>query len=134
MYNIKISNAVGEPTNHNGVVYVVQKTPILKDRDICFEYKISRSGDSVQFGFHEKPNCTPATDYVRVQFFRGMFKLTPKGGDVEVVYEVAADPGGSVPSMVANTMSVDIPFTTLSNIHTKVNLAKYEGKNRYRYN
>ncbi len=134
MYNIKTSNVVGETTNQNGVVYVVQKAPIITDRDICFEYKVSRSGDSVQVEFQEKPQGVPATDYVRVQYFRGMFKLTPKGSDVEVVYEVAADPGGSVPSSVANTMAVDIPFTTLSNIHTKVNLAKYEGKNRYRYN
>jgi len=134
MYNIKTSNVVGETTTQNGVVYVVQKAPIITDRDICFEYKVSRSGDSVQVEFHEKPNGVPSTDYVRVQYFRGMFKLTPKGSDVEVVYEVAADPGGSVPSSVANTMAVDIPFTTLSNIHTKVNLAKYEGKNRYRYN
>jgi hypothetical protein len=63
-----------------------------------------------------------------------MFKLTPKGSDVEVVYEVAADPGGSVPVTLANTMALDIPFTTLNNIHTKVNFAKYDGKNRYRYN
>lgn len=134
MYNIKTSNTVGETTTTDGMVYVVQKAPIITDRDICFEYKVSRTGESIQVEFREKPTGVPLTDYVRVQYFRGMFKLTPKGNDVEVVYEVAADPGGSVPATVANTMAVDIPFTTLSNIHSKVNLSKYEGKNKYRYN
>ena len=68
MYNIKTSNVVGETTTQNGVVYVVQKAPIITDRDICFEYKVSRSGDSVQVEFHEKPNGVPSTDYVRVQY------------------------------------------------------------------
>lgn len=134
MYNIKTSNTVGENTTTDGLVYVVQKAPIIADRDICFEYKISKTGESVRFEFREKPTGVPMTDYVRVQYFRGLFKLTPKGNDVEVVYEVAADPGGSVPASLANTMAVDIPFATLSNIHSKVNLAKYEGKNRYRLN
>jgi len=134
MYNITISNTVGKTTSNNGVVYVVQKVPIISDRDICFEYKKSTTGESVLYEFREKPMGVPLTQYVRIQYFRGMLKLTPKGNDVEVVYEVTADPGGSVPASLANAMALDIPFTTLSNIHTKVNLAKYDGKNRYRYN
>lgn len=134
VYNIKTSNTVGEATENNGMVYLVQKTPVITDRDICFEYKVSKVGESVQIEYKEKSSAVPLTNYVRVPYFRGQFKLTPKGNETEVIYEVAADPGGSIPAMVANTLAIDIPFHTLSNIHTKVNLAKYEGKNRFRYN
>lgn len=132
MYNIIQSDSISETSETTGIVYVVQKAPIVKDRDISFEYTVTKVGDSVQFEFRESPTAVPATDLVRIQYFRGMFKLTPKGSGVEVVYEVAADPGGSIPAMVANAMAVDIPVGTLSSMK-KVNMAQYEGKNRFRY-
>lgn len=52
--------------------------------------------------------------YVRVTKVDGFWKMTPKAaGEVEVTYQVTTEPGGSVPSWLANSFVVDAPFKTL---------------------
>ncbi|AXP04483.1 MULTISPECIES: START domain-containing protein [Pseudomonas] len=52
--------------------------------------------------------------FVRVAQVDGFWKFTPKGaGQVEVVYQVHTEPGGDVPSWLANKFVVDAPFNTL---------------------
>ncbi len=56
----------------------------------------------------------PEQGYVRVTKVEGLWKLTPNGaGQVEVVYQVQTEPGGSVPSWLANSFVVDAPYNTL---------------------
>ena len=61
------------------------------------------------------PKYLPESDgYVRVTQVQGFWKLLPKaGGEVEVTYQVHTEPGGSVPSWLANSFVVDAPFNTL---------------------
>ena len=55
-----------------------------------------------------------AAGYVRVAEVSGFWKLEPKGvGEVEVTYQLHTEPGGSVPSWLANSFVVDAPFNTL---------------------
>ncbi|MCG6575478.1 hypothetical protein EGM97_12265 [Pseudomonas sp. AF32] len=52
--------------------------------------------------------------FVRVTQVDGFWKFTPKGPDqVEVIYQVHTEPGGDVPSWLANKFVVDAPFNTL---------------------
>ncbi|RMQ41890.1 Collagenase-related protease [Pseudomonas cichorii] len=52
--------------------------------------------------------------FVRVAEVAGFWKLVPKGpNQTEVTYQVHTDPGGSVPSWLANKFVVDAPFNTL---------------------
>lgn len=52
--------------------------------------------------------------FVRVTQVQGFWKLTPKGADsTEVTYQVHTEPGGSVPSWIANKFVVDAPYNTL---------------------
>lgn len=58
--------------------------------------------------------------FVRVSKVEGFWKLTPKGaGEVEVVYQVHTEPGGSVPSWLANSFVVDAPFNTLKGLRER---------------
>ncbi|NWL77889.1 hypothetical protein DM872_13610 [Pseudomonas taiwanensis] len=61
------------------------------------------------------PKYLPDTEgYVRVSQVDGFWKLVPKAaGEVEVTYQVHTEPGGSVPSWLANSFVVDAPFNTL---------------------
>ncbi|MDH4872644.1 START domain-containing protein [Pseudomonas sp. BN515] len=61
------------------------------------------------------PKYLPEADgFVRVTEVQGFWKLAPKGtGEVEVTYQVHTEPGGSVPSWLANSFVVDAPFNTL---------------------
>lgn len=63
----------------------------------------------------EQPTYIPEEKgYVRVTKVEGFWKLVPKGANqTEVTYQVHTEPGGSVPSMIANKFVVDAPFNTL---------------------
>jgi len=52
--------------------------------------------------------------FIRVTQVDGFWKFVPKGADqTEVIYQVHTEPGGSVPSWVANKFVVEAPFNTL---------------------
>jgi hypothetical protein len=52
--------------------------------------------------------------FVRVAQVEGFWKFIPKGAnETEVTYQVHTEPGGSVPSWLANKFVVDAPFATL---------------------
>ncbi|MBD8121071.1 START domain-containing protein [Pseudomonas lutea] len=52
--------------------------------------------------------------FVRVAQVDGFWKFVPKGDNLtEVTYQVHTEPGGSVPSWLANKFVVDAPFNTL---------------------
>ncbi|WP_339482244.1 MULTISPECIES: START domain-containing protein [unclassified Pseudomonas] len=61
------------------------------------------------------PNYLPQEQgFVRVTQIDGFWKFTPKGADqIEVTYQVHTEPGGDVPSWLANKFVVDAPFNTL---------------------
>jgi len=66
------------------------------------------------------PNYLPEEKgYVRVAQVEGFWKMEPKGPDTLVTYQVHTEPGGSVPSMVANKFVVDAPFNTLKNLKAR---------------
>ncbi|WP_417662837.1 START domain-containing protein [Pseudomonas sp.] len=66
---------------------------------------------------HGVPDYLPQEKgFVRVSQLEGRWEFIPKAaGEVEVVYEVHTEPGGSVPSWLANKFVVDAPFNTLKN-------------------
>ena len=57
--------------------------------------------------------------FVRVSQVEGFWKLVPRGDTTEVTYQVHTEPGGSVPSWLANKFVVDAPFNTLKALKAK---------------
>lgn len=51
--------------------------------------------------------------FVRVAEVKGFWKLEARDGGTHVTYQVHTEPGGSVPSWLANTFVVEAPFNTL---------------------
>jgi hypothetical protein len=51
--------------------------------------------------------------FVRVSKVEGFWRFTPREDEIEVVYQVHSEPGGSVPAWLANSFVVDAPFNTL---------------------
>jgi hypothetical protein len=55
--------------------------------------------------------------HTRVASLQGFWRFVPQGeGKVEVTYQVHTEPGGSVPSWLANSFVVDAPFNTLNDL------------------
>lgn len=60
-------------------------------------------------------------DNVRVASVQGYWRFVPKGaGQIEVTYQAHTEPGGSVPSWLANRFVVDAPFNTLQGLRRVV--------------
>jgi hypothetical protein len=97
--------------------YTQFKAPFpVSDRDSILEITTTKAADgSVTRKLLEVPTYQPEVKgYVRVAQVEGFWKLVPKGADqTEVTYQVHTEPGGSVPSWLANKFVVDAPFNTL---------------------
>lgn len=97
--------------------YTQFKAPFpVTDRDSILEITTSKAADgSVTRTLLEVPTYQPEVKgYVRVAQVEGYWKLVPKGAnETEVTYQVHTEPGGSVPSWLANKFVVDAPFNTL---------------------
>lgn len=92
-------------------------------RDSVLQVTTERGADgSVKRVLHGVADYVPEEKgYVRVSKVEGHWTMTPKaGGEVEVVYEVHTEPGGSVPSWLANSFVVDAPFNTLDALRKRV--------------
>jgi hypothetical protein len=58
--------------------------------------------------------------FVRVTEVEGFWTLQSKGANVTLVtYQVHTEPGGSVPSLVANKFVVDAPYNTLKGLKAR---------------
>ncbi len=97
--------------------YTQFKAPFpVTDRDSVMQITTSKGADgSLTRTLKEVPTYLPEEKgYVRVAQVDGFWKLVPKdGGMTEVTYQVHTEPGGSVPSWLANKFVVDAPFNTL---------------------
>lgn len=85
-------------------------------RDSVLEVTTELGGDgSITRVLKGVPQYVPEEKgFVRVSKVEGIWKLTPKpDGQVEVLYQVHTEPGGSVPSWLANSFVIDAPFHTL---------------------
>lgn len=91
-------------------------------RDSILHVTTSETADGgVKRSMEGTPDYLPTDkDYVRVASLQGYWTFEPKAaGEVEVVYQVHTEPGGSVPSWLANSFVVDAPFKTLHDLRAK---------------
>ena len=66
-------------------------------------------------------------DYVRIPHMKGFWLFEPKDEDqILVTYQVHANPGGSLPNWLANSVVVDTPYYTMSNMLDMLKLKKYQ--------
>ncbi len=97
--------------------YTQFKAPFpVTDRDSYIHVTTTRSADgTVTRKLEGVPTYKPEEKgYVRVAQVQGAWTLVPKGAnETEVTYQVHTEPGGSVPSWLANKFVVDAPFNTL---------------------
>lgn len=103
-------------------MYSQFNTPwLVSARDSVLHVTTSVSADgAVTRQIQALPDYLPKQDdLVRVSRVDGYWLLQPKSdGVVEVIYQAHTEPGGSVPSWLANSFVVDAPFETLKAYRT----------------
>lgn len=103
--------------NNQSWTYTQFDTPWpVTPRDSVLQVTVEQGADgSVIRKLKGQPSYLPQeAGFVRVSQVDGFWKFVPKGADqVEVTYQVHTEPGGSVPSWLANKFVVDAPYDTL---------------------
>jgi len=112
-YNYSVSE--GYPFDNRDSIVNIVRTQDAESKTIIYQ----RTGI---------PDYIPIQPHlVRVPIVKGSWVLKPEQcGMVSVTFQTLSDPGGYVPSMLANYASVDTPYYTLLNLRKEVMKPKYQ--------
>lgn len=106
------------------VNYFVSKQPVgVSDRDMYIRVQVSReaSGAILVSMSGVADFAPPAPGRVRVPRLTGVWRFAQgENGGTVVTYQVHSEPGGGVPSFVANMAVTDGPFKTLLRFRQRV--------------
>lgn len=113
------------------IVYQLVNAPWpLSDREIISQsqgFKDSKTGE-VFIKMTAKPDFLPENDnYVRVRQLEGAWNIMPLAEDkCRVVFRLHLEPGGEIPSWLANIAVIDTPYNTMANMREMVKREKYK--------
>lgn len=130
-HNITAAKTIKKHSPDHSNIYLVQKLPMVKSRDLSLEIYMKRLKEGqYMIDIKEDLGAVPANDkYIRMPKFRGNYVFTQKQpGKIEIVYTASALPGGSIPAWIANAVVVDVPYNTLKNLRQQ-DFSTYSGKN-----
>jgi len=119
-YNTEEAKKLKQISDTQTLTYTVTSTPWpVTNRDAVTQAsQTSLSNGGYLINLTAKPNAYPLQkDRIRVPKMQGFWKLEPTGKDnTKVTFQIAAEPGGEIPSWLANSMVVEMPFYTLKNL------------------
>lgn len=115
----------------NAIIYFINGAPWpVSDRDAVVSSSFSQdpASQTVRIDIQALEDRVPEDDdYVRIPRMKGHWAFTPQGeGQVLVRYQVHAEPGGSLPAWLANSVVVDTPYYTMTNMVKMLQRKKYQ--------
>lgn len=131
MHNCGIVEIIEYKNAGEALSYMITEAPWpVSDRDTIVHSVASQDPDTlaVRVDVTARNDVFPANDeYVRVTQMRGFWLFSPmKNGELNVIYEVHAEPGGGLPSWLANSVVVDTPYHTLKNMQKIIRSERYQ--------
>ena len=132
MHNVIVFDVKDRITDEEMVIYTVNEAPWpVTNRDVYIRSTMTANANGVVTSSikAEADYGDVNDDYVRMPSVNGHWTFTPQAeGVVEVVYQVHANPGGSLPDWLVNSIVVETPMETLTNLHEKVQEDQYQNK------
>ncbi|WP_207766253.1 START domain-containing protein [Leptospira wolffii] len=125
----KKSEAVKVLNPKEKYIYIQNGVPWpLNDRDFVIHSILIQDKNTGAVTYQMRPvsNVVPEKSGLVRGTIRGFWKFVPMGDEVEVTYQVHSEPGGSIPTSIANFVVVDIPYETLKKMKEKVEDPKYK--------
>ncbi|WP_321323187.1 START domain-containing protein [Thiomicrorhabdus sp.] len=123
-YNTKQAKQLKKLSDSQALSYTVTKTPWpVTDRDsVTLSTQSSLDNGGYLIDLQAQPNAYPKQpDKIRVPKMQGFWKLEPVAKNkTSVTLQIAAEPGGEIPSWLANSMVIDMPFYTLTNLKQRI--------------
>lgn len=126
----KILEAKGEIAHVHYLEFAAPWPVCNRDNITQFTYQFNPSDQSVRVQITTLPDYLPEKEgIVRIRQSSGYYLFEPlSNGKIQVTHSAHADPAGSIPAWVSNSVVVDTPFKTLTNLKKQVKKAKYQGK------
>ncbi len=128
LHNCAVSKLISRSGNKT-ILYQETNAPWpVSNRDVVIESVTTKSPDKVVRRLRNvKHSAVPVKKgKVRIPKLRGSWTLTRKGDKTHVVYQLLTDPGGSLPTAMANKATKDLPFHTIEGLKKMVKLDKYQ--------
>lgn len=131
MHQCEKFEVVEQMDPRKAIVYFINGAPWpVSDRDAVISSEMTQDANTLAMRIDVKAltDYLPEDDdYVRIPRMKGYWSFTPMTeGQVKIRYQVHAEPGGSLPSWLANSVVVDTPFHTMSNMVDMLKLEKYQ--------
>lgn len=119
--NCKSMKLIEQKSEKEAIYYTVNRVPWpLQNRDLVSLVKtsINQSTRIVTLNINNVGGVVAKKEkLVRIPMLKGFWRFIPKKeGRIKVIYQIHADPGGDIPSWLANAVAVDSPFNTLKNM------------------
>lgn len=131
IHDCKVLETIDRPNAYESNFYMVTKAPWpVKDRDSTIHSLLTQDSDTLKVRI--EMNLTEGVreehkKRVRVSQMQGYWLFTPiDENTTEITYQVHADPSGSLPNWLVNSLVVDMPYNTLKNMQDKVLEDKYQ--------
>ena len=125
-YHMLSSGSRFEQVNSDeGYCYITLDMPWpVSDRDNVFHYKWEHFPEEnrVFMTSTSKADYLPAKDpFIRIPYSLSTWEILSLGPDkVQLIHEAQADPGGSIPSWLANSFVTDGPYKSLFNLRKRI--------------
>lgn len=114
----------------NIVIHFINGAPWpVSDRDAIVSSKMSQNPETLAVRIDVKAltDYLPEDDdYVRIPRMEGHWAFIPQDGKILVRYQIHAEPGGSLPAWLANSVVVDTPQHTMLNMLDMLKRDKYK--------
>jgi hypothetical protein len=113
------------------VIHFINATPWpVSDRDAVVVSVMSQDPETLAFKIEINAindRLPENDDYVRISYMTGLWLFEPaENGQVLITYQVHAESGGSLPDWLANSVVVDMPYYTMTNMADMLKLEKYQ--------
>lgn len=125
IHDCKEIKTLERPSATDAVFYMVTAAPWpVKDRDSVIQSHLTQNSDSLVARIDmaiKNDVMDKVKGRVRITEMHGSWVFTPVDANTtEIIYQAHADPAGSLPNWLVNSLVVDMPYNTLKNMQTKV--------------
>lgn len=131
-YNLTTARLLERPADSLQIYYAVAKSPWpYKDRDGVYLNKFSWNKQTrtlwVAIELLDDP-IEAEGNFVRIDGYGSWKVIELSSEEIEIIFQMQIDPGGSIKSWMANMFASDTPFYTLKGLKEALKMEKYQGK------
>lgn len=135
--NCKEYKMIEQVSKQSNLSYFVQSAPWpVSNRDGIVLTETTQEPKTlvINIALSAEPKRLPKTDNVRIPSLKGKWVITPVDENTtDLIYQVHAEPGGSLPSWLANAVVIDTPYDTLRNFTKQLKKERYLNKKHPHY-